>query len=103
MFKIRKGDTIEVIKGKDRGKKGKVLEVLPLRGRAIVEGINMVKKHKRRTREDDKGGIVSIETPISLNNVMLFCKNCNCGRRVGFTILKDGTKSRICKECKEAI
>lgn len=103
MFKIRKGDTIEVIKGKDRGKKGKVLEVIPLAGRAIVEGINMVKKHKRRTREDHKGGIVPIETPISLNNVMVFCKNCNCGRRVGFTILKDGTKSRICKECKEVI
>jgi len=103
MFKIRKGDTIEVIKGKDRGKKGKVLAVMPLRGRAIVEGINMVKKHKRRTREDEKGGIVPIETPISLTNLMLFCKNCNCGRRVGFTILKDGTKSRICKECKEAI
>ena len=103
MFKIRKGDTVEVIKGKDRGKKGKVLKVLPLNGRAIVEGINLVKKHKRRTREDEKGGIIPIEMPISLTNLMLFCKNCNCGRRVGFTILKDGTKSRFCKECKEAI
>ncbi len=103
MFKIRKGDTVEVVKGKDRGKKGKIISVLPSRGRALVEGINMVKKHKRRTREDDKGGIVSIETPISITNLMLFCKNCNRGRRVGFTILKDGTKTRFCKNCKEAL
>ena len=103
MFKIRKGDTVEVTKGKDRGKKGKVLKAFPLNSRAIVEGINFAKKHKRRTREDDKGGIVAIEMPISITNLMLFCKNCNRGRRVGFTILKDGTKSRFCRDCKEAI
>ncbi|PIP21074.1 MAG: 50S ribosomal protein L24 [Candidatus Omnitrophica bacterium CG23_combo_of_CG06-09_8_20_14_all_40_11] len=103
MFKIRKGDTVEIIKGKDRGKKGKVLKVFPLNGRAIVEGINLVKKHKRKTREDEKGGIVPIEMPISLTNLMLFCKNCNRGRRIGFTILKDGTKARFCKNCKEAV
>jgi len=103
MYKIRKGDTVEVMKGKDRGKKGKVLKVSLSNGRAIIEGINLVKKHKRKTREDEKGGIVPIEMPISLSNLMLFCKNCNCGRRVGFTILKDGTKSRLCKDCKEAI
>jgi len=103
MFKIKKGDTVEVMKGKDRGKKGNVLRVSPLSRRAIVEGINLVKKHKRRTREDEKGGIVPIEASISLSNLMVFCKKCNCGRRVGFTILKDGTKTRFCKECKEAI
>ena len=103
MFKIRKGDTVEVTKGKDRGKKGKVLKVFLSNGRAIIEGINLVKKHKRKTREDEKGGIVPIEMPISLSNLMLYCKNCNRGRRVGFTILKDGTKSRFCKDCKEAI
>ncbi len=103
MFKIKKGDMVEVIKGKDRGKKGKVLSVFPASNRAIVEGINFVKKHKRRTREDDKGGIVPIEMPISITNLMFFCKNCNRGRRVGFTILKDGTKTRFCKNCKEAL
>jgi len=103
MFKIKKGDIVEVAKGKDRGKKGKVLRVFLSNSRVIVEGINMVKKHKRRTREDDKGGIVPIEAPISLANLKLFCKNCNRGRRVGFSILKDGTKTRICKDCKEAI
>lgn len=103
MLKIRKGDTVEVIKGKDKGKKGKVLSVLISNSRALVEGINMVKKHKRRTQQDDKGGIVSIETPISLANLMLFCKACNRGRKVGFSVLKDGIKTRVCKTCKEAI
>ncbi|MDD4894002.1 MAG: 50S ribosomal protein L24, partial [Candidatus Omnitrophica bacterium] len=70
---------------------------------ALVEGINFVKKHKRRTQQDDKGGIVPIELPISITNLMLVCKSCNRGRRVGFTVLKDGTKTRICKTCKEAI
>ena len=103
MFKIRKGDTVEVIKGKDRGKKGKVLRVYPLNNRAIVEGINLAKKHRRKTREDQQGGIVSIEIPIKLCNLMLFCKNCNRRARAGFIILKDGTKSRVCKRCKEVI
>lgn len=103
MLKIRKGDLVEVIKGKDNGKKGKVLVVRPEERRAIVEGINLVKKHMRRRREDEQGGIVSIEAPISISNLALFCKSCNRGVRVGFLILKDGTKSRFCKVCKQAI
>ena len=103
MFKIRKGDTVQVIKGKDNGKKGKVIQILPQARRAIVEGINLVKKHKRQTRQDEKGGIVSIETPISISNLMLVCKNCNRGVRIGFKILEDKTKSRLCKSCNEVI
>ncbi|MBU3958413.1 MAG: 50S ribosomal protein L24 [Candidatus Omnitrophica bacterium] len=103
MLKIRQGDTVEVIKGNDRGKKGKVLKILPRERRAIVEGINLVKKHKRRTQQDQQGGIISIETPINLSNLMLFCKNCSSPKRIGFMFLKDGTKSRFCKKCKEAI
>jgi large subunit ribosomal protein L24 len=103
MLKIKKGDMVEVIKGKDRGKRAKVLRTFPLESRVIVEGINLAKKHRRKTREDQQGGIVSIEVPISISNLMLFCKNCNRRTRTGFIILKDGTKSRICKDCKEAI
>ncbi|MFA5356109.1 MAG: 50S ribosomal protein L24 [Candidatus Omnitrophota bacterium] len=103
MHKIKKGDTVEVIKGKDRGKKGKVLRVLAADSRAIVEGINMVKKHMRRRREDEKGGIVPIEMPINMANLMLFCKSCNRAKRSGFTLLKDGSKARICRTCKEVI
>ncbi len=103
MQKIKKGDTIQAIKGKDKGKKGKVLSVSLETGRALVEGINLAKKHKRQSSQDQKGGIISIEMPISISNIALVCKSCNRPARVGFSILKDGTKSRICKSCKEAI
>jgi len=104
MFKIKKDDIVQVIKGKDRGKKGKVLEVFySSSGRALVEGINLIKKHRRRTREDQKGGIISMESPIMIANIMYVCKHCNRPVRLGFSILKDGTKSRICKSCKEAV
>lgn len=103
MFKIRKGDLVQVIKGEDRGKKGKVLEILPADKLALVEGINVLKKHKRRSQQDQQGGIVSIEKPLAISKLMLLCKNCSRPTRVGITTLKDGTKSRICKKCKEVI
>ncbi|MDO8662793.1 MAG: 50S ribosomal protein L24 [Candidatus Omnitrophota bacterium] len=103
MKKIRKGDIVQAIKGKDKGKKGKVVQVFSANGRALVEGINLAKKHKRQTRQDTQGGIVSIEMPIALGNIMLVCKHCDRATRVGFLILKDGTKSRVCKACKEVI
>jgi len=103
MFKIRKDDTVQIIKGKDSGKKGKVIAVLPEGKRVLVEGLNLVKKHKRQTRQDQQGGIVSIEAPISIANVMFFCKQCDRPVKIGFTILKDGIKSRVCKVCKGTI
>ena len=103
MQKIRKGDIVQAVKGKDKGKKGKVIQVFSERGRALVEGINLAKKHKRQTRQDQQGGIVSIEMPIALGNIMLVCKHCDRPTRVGFSLLKDGTKSRVCKACKEVI
>lgn len=101
MAKIRKNDTVVVLAGRDRGKSGKVLAFFPKRNRAIVERINMVKKHARRTKEDQKGGIVHKESTIEASNLALFCKGCNRATRVGFEVLKDGTKSRFCKKCKE--
>ena len=103
MLKIRKGDTVQVIKGKDAGKKGRVLEVLGQENRAIVEGINLAKKHKRQSRQEEKGGIVSVEKPINLANLMYYCKSCNGGVRVGFSVLKDKTKTRVCRSCKATI
>jgi len=75
MQKIRKNDIIQVVTGKDKGKKGKVVQVLPEAARALVEGINLAKKHKRQTRQDTQGGIVSIEMPIAIANIMLVCKH----------------------------
>jgi len=103
MFKIKRQDTVQVIKGKDKGKKGKVLEVLFAEKRAIVEGINLVTKHRRQTRQDQQSGRVQIEAPISLANLMVFCKNCNKPARVKFKELKDKTKTRICSKCQGPI
>lgn len=103
MFKIRKNDTVEIIAGKDKGKKGRVLEVFPSEEHAIVENTNLVKKARRRTQQDQKGGIVPIEAPIHLSNLMLVCKQCNKPVKIKFTVLKDGEKIRECKSCGAAI
>lgn len=103
MLKLKKNDLIQVIKGDDKGKKGKVLKILPGAKRVIVEGVNLVKKHKRKTQQDQQGGIVSIELPINIANIMILCKRCNQPVRVGFKTLNDGSKYRICKGCAEAL
>jgi large subunit ribosomal protein L24 len=101
MQKIHKGDLVFILKGKDQGKKGKVLQLSTQR--AVVEGLNLVKKCKRRTQQDQQGGIVSIESPINISNLMLVCPHCHRPSRIGFQIGKDGEKSRICKSCKGVI
>jgi len=103
MSKIRKNDSVKVLSGKDEGKSGKVLVVYPKKNRALVEGVNFVKKHTRRTQQDQQGGIVSKESPIAISNLILQCKACNKPTRVGFTKLSDGTKARFCKRCNEII
>lgn len=103
MAKIKKNDIVFVLTGKDRGKTGKVLTVFPERNRAIVEGVNFVKRHIRRRREEQQAGIITREAPIELSNLALFCRRCNRPTKVGFSILKDGTKSRFCKRCKEVL
>ncbi len=103
MQKIKKNDTVQITKGKDRGKQGKVVGLLDNGSRAIVEGLNLFKKHKRQSRQDQKGGIITIEMPVAVANLMLFCKRCSKAVRVGVSTQKDGTKTRICKICKEAL
>lgn len=103
MNKIKKNDTVYVLAGKDRGKTGKVFRVMPKNGRALVEGINYVKKHSRKTKADQQGGIVQMESAIHISNIALFCKNCNKPTRVGINVLADGTRSRFCRRCKEAM
>jgi len=103
MQKIRKNDIVQAIKGKDKGKKGKVIQVIFGTQRCLVEGLNLAKKHKRQRSQDQKGGIVSIEMPIAIANCMLVCKHCSKPVRVGFSVAKDGVKSRFCKSCKETI
>lgn len=103
MFRIKKNDNVAVIAGRDKGKKGRIIAVFPEIDRALVEGINFVKVHKRKTQQDQQGGIMQKEAPIHLSNLMLVCKQCNKPVRVGFSVLKDGSKNRACKSCGELI
>ncbi|MGI6492774.1 MAG: 50S ribosomal protein L24 [Peptococcaceae bacterium] len=100
---VRKGDTVLVLTGKSSGKKGKVLSVIPDRSRVIVEGVNVVKRHTRPTRQMPQGGIVEKEAAIHSSNVMLYCNKCNSPTRVGKKFLDNGEKVRVCKKCGEHI
>ncbi|GMU41830.1 MAG: 50S ribosomal protein L24 [Chloroflexota bacterium] len=101
--KIKRNDNVEVTTGKDRGRRGQVRQVLPEEGRAVVTGINMVKKHQRSTGPQQPGGIIEREAPISLANLAVVCASCGSAARVGFRMLDDGRKVRFCKKCNEAI
>ena len=102
-MKIRKDDTVLVIAGRDRGKKGKVRFAHPKDKKLVVEGINFIKKHARATGRVKQAGIIEQEAPITLSNVMLLCSRCNHPTRVGFRSLEDGGKVRICRSCHEVI
>jgi large subunit ribosomal protein L24 len=102
-MKIRKNDTVLVIAGKDKGKKGKVRFAYPKKERVLVEGINFIKKHSRARGQARQAGIIDLEAPIHVSNIMLFCEKCNQPTRIGFTFLEDGRKVRICRACKEVI
>ncbi len=102
MNKIRKGDTVQILAGNDRGKKGEVHSILPQKNQVIVSGINLVKKHQKRTGDvRTQAGIIEREGPIYLSNVALVCKNCGKATRVGIKVFENGTKSRVCKHCGE--
>ncbi len=100
---VRTGDQVLVIAGKDKGKKGKVVRVLPEKGRVVVEGVNIVKKHRRPTRNVMQGGITEEAAPIDASNVMLVCRNCGEPARTGARFLEDGRKVRVCRRCHEVI
>ena len=102
-MKIRKGDTVKVISGNDRGRIGKVLKTYPERNRVIVEGVNLVKRHTRPSQKNRKGGIIEKEDGVNVSNVMLFDNRTNIPTRVGFRLLNDGTKVRINKKSGEII
>jgi large subunit ribosomal protein L24 len=102
-FKLKKGDFVQVIKGKDKGKKGRILKIFYKENRVLVEGINFVKKHTRPKAVDRQGGIIQVEKPISISNVNFFCLKCSKPTRLGIKFLEDGSKVRYCKKCKEIV
>ena len=103
-YKIKKNDTVMVVTGRDRGKTGKVMRVLPERGRVVIERLNIVKRHtKPGSGAQRPGGIVEKEAPNDISNVMIFCDHCNAPVRVGVKANDDGSKSRVCRRCGEVI
>jgi large subunit ribosomal protein L24 len=100
---IRKNDTVLIIVGKDRGKKGRVRFAYPKKERILVEGINFVKKHSRARGAVRQAGIIEREAPIHISNVMLLCAKCGKPTRVGSRLLADGRKVRFCRTCGEVV
>ena len=100
---VKKGDVVQVITGKDVGKRGKVLAVDTAKGRVVVEGANMVKKHMKPTQTSPQGGIIEKEGSIAGSNVMLYCSKCRMPVRYGKQIKDDGSKTRVCKKCGEKL
>ena len=96
---IRKDDIVEVTAGDDRGVRAKVLSVEPRKGRAIVEGVNRVHKHLRRSRKNPQGGRLEIEAPVRVSSLLVVCTKCDKGVRVGFHKEDDGKKRRVCRTC----
>ncbi|MDP1820315.1 MAG: 50S ribosomal protein L24 [Acidimicrobiales bacterium] len=98
-MKIKKGDRVRVLTGKDRGKAGEVMRAIPETGKVIVDGVNVVKKHQRATKATMQGGIIDKDMPIPVANVALICPSCGKATRVGYKFGGDGTKVRVCKKC----
>ena len=100
---IKKNDTILVITGKEKGKKGRVLSVSPLKDQVLIEKVNIIKRHMKPNRKYSQGGIIEKEAPLHISNVMLVCPKCSKPTRIGNSLLQDGRKVRTCKKCREVI
>ena len=100
-FKLKKEDTVEIIAGKDKGKRGRILKILREKDRIIVEGANIVKKAQKKRKQSDRGGIAEISAAIHSSNLMIVCKKCG-PTRIGYKISGD-TKTRVCRKCGEAL
>ncbi|MBE0427578.1 MAG: 50S ribosomal protein L24 [Nitrospirae bacterium] len=102
-LRIKKNDTVLVITGKEKGKKGRVLSVSPSKNRLLVEKVNIIKRHMKPSRKYTQGGIIEKEALLHISNVMLICPKCSKPTRISNTILQDDKKARLCKKCREVI
>ena len=103
MARIKKGDMVSVLSGKDRGKTGKVLQVWPVEDRALVERINLVKHFERRSQQNQQGGVIEREGPIALSKLSLVCPRCRRPSRVAWLLTGTGEKQRVCRRCQEIL
>lgn len=99
-MKIRKGDKVQVLQGKDRGKQGEVTFAFPAKGKVIVDGLNVAKRHQKPTQAMQQGGIIDKEMPLPVSRVAIVCPSCHKPTRVGYRFDADGTKVRICRKCE---
>jgi len=102
-MKVVKNDTVMVVTGNSKGKKGKVLKVFPKEERVIIEGVNFIKRHTRKSQKNPQGGIVEREAPIHASNVKLICSKCSKAARVGRVVLENKKRVRVCKSCGEML
>jgi len=102
-LKLKKNDHVVVTAGKSLGKKGKILKIFPKTNRAIVEGVNFIKKAQRPSQRSQKGGIIEVEASINISNLRMICKHCSQSARIGRMILDTGKRVRVCKNCGEVI
>jgi large subunit ribosomal protein L24 len=102
-MKIKKNDTVQIITGKDKGKKGKVLQVFPDLNKVVVEGMNMMAKNVRPKKMGEKGQVVRYNAPVNASNVLIFCSSCGKGVKVGYKTDASGKKVRICRKCKQVV
>lgn len=102
-MKIKKNDIVKIISGKDKGKKGKILQVLSKEDLIIVEGINMMAKNVRPKKQGEKGQVVRYNSPIKSSKALIICSKCNKPVKIGYMISKDGKKTRVCRSCKQVI
>lgn len=100
---IKKEDTVTVTTGREKGKKGRVIAVLPAKDSVIIEKVNLIKKHMKPNRKYAQGGIIEKEAPVKRSKVMLVCPKCSAPTRIGNAVLEDGRKLRVCKKCKEVM
>ena len=101
--KIRKGDDVMVMAGRERGKRGRVQRINRKDGRLVIDGVNMTVRHIRPRPGVQQAGRIDLEAPLNASNVRVVCPHCNKAVRVGFSVLEDGKKVRVCKKCHEAI
>ena len=101
-MRVKTGDTVEVIAGKDKGKRGKIIRSIPKQERVVVEKVNMVKRHMKQTPQNT-GGIVTMEAPIHVSNVMIVCRSCKKPTRIGMSFNAEGGKFRVCKRCGQPL
>jgi large subunit ribosomal protein L24 len=100
---VKKNDIVQVLSGKEKGKSGKILKAYPAKSRVIVEHLNMIKKHTKRSNQGQGGGIIEREGTIHVSNLMLVCPSCKQATRIGKKFLEDGSKVRCCKKCGEVV